>query len=175
MRAVLAVRVPHASRRARGADRRQRWRRPPTGGRGPTGAPAGSDRSLAAWMTPLVACVDELAPLAAVRALVLETGRAVPVVAADGWLLGIVTRTDLIRTADVAGADERDRGPTAGDVMSAFVFTLPPAASIARAAALMAYEGIGQLVVVDDDRRIAGLITATDVARALARAAGYVV
>jgi len=121
-------------------------------------------------MTPAVACVDEEAPLAAIRALLLRTGRAVPVVAADGWLMGIVTSTDVLRTAD-----DGDRDLTAGDVMSAFVFAVPPTASIERAAALMAYEGVAQLVVVDGDRRVAGLVTTGDVARALARGAGYVV
>lgn len=80
-------------------------------------------------------------------------------------LAGIVTRTDVLRSH----GDARAR-----DAMSAAVFVLPIYASVERAAALMAYEGVGQIVVTDDGALV-GVVSALDLVRHYAVEAGYLV
>jgi CBS domain-containing protein len=62
---------------------------------------------------------------------------------------------------------------TAAEVMSGFVFALPATAAIEKAAALMAYEGVGQFVVVGDRGALVGMVSAVDIAWHLAVIAGY--
>jgi len=54
-------------------------------------------------------------------------------------------------------------------------FSLPESATLSRAAAVMAYEGVHQIPVVASDGTIVGLISALDVARWLAQHDGYLV
>ncbi|HKE19272.1 MAG TPA: CBS domain-containing protein [Kofleriaceae bacterium] len=159
------------------------------------------DQGIAQIMTAEVTCVDEGASLDDLRELLLERGlHCVPVVAPEGRPVGVVTQTDLLRTisqieegegteggaAGEAGArlgvSPRSTGRmaavrerTAGDIMTALVFALPVTASVEQAAALMAYEGVEQLVVTSLDGEVAGLVRALDVARSCARSAGYLV
>ena len=103
-------------------------------------------------------------PLADVRKLLAQ--RRIPAVAVvdDAHdLRGIITRTDVLRSPD----------GVAGDVMSGFVFALPADASIERAAALMAYEGVGQIVVTDRDGVLVGMVSALDITRHYALESGY--
>jgi CBS domain-containing protein len=108
-------------------------------------------------------------PLAEVRHLLLS--RRVPAIAVvddDDNLRGLVTRTDVLALGDMADA-------TACDAMSGFVFALPSEASIEQAAALMALEGVGQIVVTRHRGELAGMVSAVDIARHLAVEAGYLV
>lgn len=91
---------------------------------------------------------------------------AIAVVDSRQSLRGIVTRTDVLRSA----ADD-----AAADAMSGFVFALPADASIQRAAALMAYEGVGQVVVTDRKGALVGMVSAVDIARHYALESGYLV
>lgn len=104
-----------------------------------------------------------------VRDLFLKHGiGAAPVIDEHSRPVGILATSDLLAAAD------RLEEATVEDVMTAFVFSLPVRASLGQAAALMAYEGVGQLVVVDDAGSFAGLVTALEVARWMGRTAGYV-
>jgi CBS domain-containing protein len=83
---------------------------------------------------------------------------AIAVVDDDDAVCGLVTRTDVLRaTAEDA---------TARDAMSRFVFSLPASAPIAKAAALIGYEYVGQIVVRDSDGLI-GIVSAVDILRYL--------
>ena len=62
---------------------------------------------------------------------------------------------------------------TAGEAMSHFVFALPREAAIERAAALMAYEGVGQIVVTDRGGALVGIVSALDITRHYAIRSGY--
>ncbi len=105
--------------------------------------------------------------IAALRALLAEgIGGVVVVVDGDGRPRGTITRAE----ADEAPIDE---GATAGDAMSGLLFWLREHAPVAQAAALMAYERIDAVVIVDDDGRLVGMVTAIDVARVCARDSGY--
>jgi CBS domain-containing protein len=81
-------------------------------------------------------------------------------------LRGLITRTDVLCAIDEALA-------TAGDAMTCVVFALPAGANIERAAALMAYEGVGQVVVTGHDGELLGMVSALDVARHYAASSGY--
>jgi CBS domain-containing protein len=59
--------------------------------------------------------------------------------------------------------------------MSHLVYTLDARADIARAAALMAYEHVHQIVITHEDGRPLGLVSALDILGWIARASGYVI
>ncbi len=70
---------------------------------------------------------------------------------------------------------ERLTRTTAGEIMTPLTFTLPVGTPLARAAALMAFEGVHRLVVVDAAGKVVGVLSAIDILRWTARRAGYVV
>jgi CheY-like chemotaxis protein/predicted transcriptional regulator len=131
------------------------------------------DVPVSAVMSRDVLCVPPDMTLAALAELMLGKHVAnAPVCDARGRVVGLVSLSDLARASW-----DRDhaRAACVGDVMMPFVFTLAASASVARAAALMAYEGVGRVVVVEPDGQVAGIVSAVDVMRWLARAEGYVV
>lgn len=93
--------------------------------------------------------------------------RAVPVVDGGGRPVGMVSLGDLARARGGGG------GGRVADVMMSLAFSLPETASLSRAAALMAYEGIHRLPVVGPDGQLAGLVSALDIMRWMARQDGY--
>jgi len=110
--------------------------------------------------------VTEDTPLGEVcRLLVEHRVPAVAVVDDEGDLRGLVTRTDVLRLVDV---DAR-----AIDAMSGFVFALPASASVEKAAALMAYEGVGQVVVTSRTGALLGMVAAIDIVRHFALSTGH--
>ena len=111
--------------------------------------------------------VARATPVAEVRRLLLHHRvPAIAVVEDDGGVCGILTRTDVLRALG-------QRDASAADAMSGFAFTLPAAAYVERAAALMAFEGVGQVLVVDLEGRLVGMVSALDIARHYATLAGY--
>jgi CBS domain-containing protein len=112
-----------------------------------------------------------------------------PVVDADGLLVGIVTDGDLIAEEadihappqiDIFGAivylgsfhkyEERLRkavGATVGDVMTTKVHTVHPDDGVRKAATLMRDHKINRIPVVDDDGKLVGLVTRTDIVHSL--------
>jgi CBS domain-containing protein len=122
---------------------------------------------------------------------------ALPVVDGEGKAIGIVTRSDALEHyyddseaasfAEVTGLLEHNgaaakalprlaRAETmAFDLMTHAVFSMQLTASISSVAALMAYERVHHVVVVDADRNVIGIVSALDIARWLARADGFVV
>lgn len=114
-----------------------------------------------------VAVVIETAPLAEVRDLLVDLRvPAVVVVDRDQTLRGLITRTDVLRCL-------ADRDATASDAMSTYVFSVTSEASIECAAALMAIEGVGQVVITTQDGELLGMVSALDIARHMAIRAGY--
>ena len=112
------------------------------------------------------------ATLAEVRDVMhLEGFRHVPVVDAEGVLVGLMTHRDLLRhvvadKADVPLSARRDRleGIRVGDYMIDEVATTEPSTPIQEAAQLMAEEKYGCLPVVDG-MRLVGILTAYDFVR----------
>jgi CBS domain-containing protein len=117
-----------------------------------------------------VACAGRGDELARLRELLVDRGQhCVPIVGDDGRPVGVVTQSDLLRALG------RDDHASAGAFMTPLVFALPITASIEQAAALMAYEGVDQIVVTGMNGQVAGVVRALDVARRCARSAGYLV
>jgi CBS-domain-containing membrane protein len=110
--------------------------------------------------------------------------------------MGVVGKTDLVREFnETSGGElsesarfivhgyEVDLGPgyhleavrerTVRDIMMPLSFTLPESAPIARAAALMAYEGVHRVVVISPAGNVVGILSSLDVLGWLARESGY--
>ncbi len=153
---------------------------------------------LSAVMTAPPHCVAPEASVGAVTALLLEQGiSAVPVVDPRGRAVGILSKTDVLRL--YGGEDEwpralrapneagmgleigygNDSDPIAArpvsDVMTRLVFALGSEASLSRAAALMAYEGVHRIVVCGPDGSALGIVSSLDILRWVARRDGYIV
>ncbi len=100
------------------------------------------------------------------RLLVRHRVPALAVIDDVNHLRGLVTRSDALRAFDESLA-------TAGDAMTCMVFALPAGANIERAAALMAYEGVGQVVVTGRGGELVGMVSALDVARHYPATSGF--
>lgn len=112
------------------------------------------------------AIVEETTPITELVDLLVQLRvPALAVVDSDKNLRGLVTRTDVL------GADTN--ALVAGDIMSGFVFALPLTATIEQAAALMAHECVGQILVTTAGGELAGMLSSLDVARYVAVHAGY--
>ncbi|MDB4954943.1 MAG: hypothetical protein JWO36_2512 [Myxococcales bacterium] len=108
--------------------------------------------------------VDLATPLVEVRRLLVAYRvPAVAVFDASERLRGVVTRTDVL------GAKTEG---VAADVMSAFVFALPATSSVMKAAALVGYESVGQVLVTDGAGKLLGIVSAIDIVRYFAVTAG---
>ena len=118
-------------------------------------------------MTGDVVCVEPDLGLADLTELLLELhiGGA-PVVDDECRPLGVVSRSDLIAVSD--------RSATVASIMMPMAFTLPETASLSRAAALMAFEGVHRIPVVSSDGRVVGIVSSLDIARWLAQNDGYI-
>lgn len=137
-------------------------------------------------MTPDVVTVPPETPVLAIAHLLAERGiSAVPVLAPDGALLGIVTEADLIRR--LAGAEDkpagwfarlfanealqaeryaRTHGTTAAEIMTEAVASVEPETPATVVAAMMEERGIRRVVVVRDGK-LAGIVSRADLLRAL--------
>lgn len=129
-------------------------------------------------MTMPVVTVTEAMPFRDLAALLYARDiGAVPVVAPDGPVLGVVSRPDLIpKAAGLAadagpcpafGARRRERrravARTAGELMAAPAITVAPQATVELAACLMHRHRIGRLPVISPRTgRLAGIVTRSD-------------
>jgi CBS domain-containing protein len=127
------------------------------------GAPdLGADAPISTIMTRKVAAVRADTDVSEARARMLERGvSGLPVVNNWGRAIGVISKTDLVEH-EVTG--ERGRA-TVGDLMMPLVFALPPDSSISHAAALMAFEGVHRIIVVDRGGYLVGLVSTMDVVR----------
>jgi CBS domain-containing protein len=108
-------------------------------------------------MTRSVLSVGPHDTVEAATATLVETGvSGLPVLDAEGRLVGVVSQTDLLRPPASASVEE---------VMMPVTFTLRETDSLARAAALMAAEQIHRIPIVDADGRVLGIVTTLDVVR----------
>jgi CBS domain-containing protein len=136
-------------------------------------------------MTRDVMCVRQDVPLDGLALLLLERGiSGVPVVDEEGAPMGMVTKTVLLRAlrSDV-DPDDEDHGPrldslrriTVAEVMTPLVLSLPEDATVERAAAVMAFEGVHRVPITSTGGTLVGLLSTIDIVRRMARTAGYVI
>jgi CBS domain-containing protein len=158
------------------------------------GGVAPEEATVAGIMTRAVYCVRPDVGIDLLATLFLEHSvSGFPVVDPAGRPVGIVSKTDLLRYFhDHAGDLTSDRdedevlaelgggfhavrvmGASTRDIMMPIVFALAEDAPIARAAALMAGEGVHRLPILDGDGKVCGILSSLDIVRWLAVEAGY--
>jgi acetoin utilization protein AcuB len=111
-------------------------------------------------------------PLAAVALLKCGDFRRLPVVNDEGRLVGIVARNDLevfLSQAESPGIIKRQH--RVDQVMNQNVATVPPDCPLEEAAILMVEHKIGSLPV-EEDGRVVGIITETDIFKQFAAVLG---
>jgi CBS domain-containing protein len=122
-------------------------------------------------MTRDVICVTPEATRGELLKVLLSKGiSGVPVIDEDGRPLGVASKTDVLR-----GLGAEDANARAADIMTPVTLAMPEHASIARAAALMAYERVHRVIVIGPAGNVVGLVSTIDVLRWLAREDGYAV
>ena len=113
-----------------------------------------------------VQCVTADVSLPALASCLLDGGYSgAPVVDDGGAPVGVVSKTDLIRYGVSPDGCVRD-------IMTPMSFTLHEDQSVSRASALMAYEGIHRLPVVDTPGKVVGLLSSLDILHWLACKSG---
>jgi CBS domain-containing protein len=114
--------------------------------------------------------VGESAPLErAVRLLEEHEISGLPVVDADGALVGMISQTDVIRARATEHLWSRWPSLRVRHLMHSPVLTADPAMTIEEAAQIMEDAHVHRLVVVADDQVTPiGIISTSDVVRALA-------
>jgi acetoin utilization protein AcuB len=110
--------------------------------------------------------------MAAMMKLKFHGFRHLPVVDADGSLVGIVDRADLELFLSEAGSPSiMKRQHRVDQAMTHEVVTVPPDCPLEEAATLMVEHKIGSLPVVDAGK-VAGIITETDIFKQFAAVLG---
>jgi len=127
--------------------------------------------TVAELMTPDPIVIDESAALdEAVRLLEENEISGLPVVDADGVLVGVISQTDIVRARAVAHLWNRWPGLRVRHLMHSPALTADRAMSMEDAARIMEHAHVHRLIVVDDDQlKPVGVISTTDLVRALAR------
>jgi CBS domain-containing protein len=109
-----------------------------------------------------VHCVTEDVTVSALASSLLDGGiSGAPVVDDQGRPIGVVSKTDLLRQ----GVTPDDR---VKDIMTPMSFTLQEDQTVSKASALLAYEGIHRLPVVDAEGIVVGILSSLDILHWLA-------
>jgi len=127
--------------------------------------------------TPAITVAPKTTVRAALRLLDAHGITAMPVVAPDGELVGVVSEADLVR--DAVHPDTRTQmvpiritewapARTVGDVMSTYALTVSSDADLADAVDLMTSTVVKSLPVVDKGK-VVGVVSRKDVVHVLAR------
>lgn len=143
----------------------------------PPRAPPDASRLAATAVTPVAAimtrgvlCIGhDVRADAAMTFLLDHALGAAPVVDDAGRAIGMLTKADVVRALR---DDDRAR---ARDAMSTLVLSVAESESIEVVAAFMAFEGMHHVLVLDDDRRVIGIVSSLDVVRWLACELGYAI
>jgi CBS domain-containing protein len=153
------------------------------GGPGPAGEHGGGgarhsrgwSRKVGDVMTTSVVTVDRITPYKEIaRLLAAHRISGVPVVMMGRVVAGVVTEADLLRAQAAIARHLRSgarpswwpgrRHPalTAGELMTSPAVTIGPGATVPAAARLMSARHLRRLPVVDEDGRIAGIVSRRD-------------
>ena len=121
-------------------------------------------------MSREVACVKADLSVDELEEILIDKGiSGTPVVDQLGKPIGIVSKTDLLHRKGTSSLD----GLKVKDVMMRTAYCIAENEPIARAAGLMAYEGVHRLPVVGTDGTVIGVVSPLDIMRWLARQYGY--
>lgn len=122
-------------------------------------------------MAPKVVTIDGGATAEEGASLMANSKCGCLVVVRGGTALGIVTERDMVRKILAVGADPSK--VLVSDVMSTPLIQIGPKAEVVEAAEKMSEYLVRRLVVVDETGTLVGLITASDIAKELARRQEY--
>lgn len=102
--------------------------------------------------------VNKLSPEDKVSTIkdIFDSYTGAPVVDARGVLVGVVSKKDLNKT-----------GETVGDIMTKKVVAMRPTAKVIDAASLMLKYKVHRVPVVDNEKKVLGIVTRTDVFESL--------
>jgi CBS-domain-containing membrane protein len=139
-----------------------------------------------------VGCVtEEMTEEELLTFFVARAVHAAPVLGAGGALSGFVSLVDVQRhrarahdaepRVELRGGGGYALGPgfhmqtgrTVADIMTSPAIFVDASAQLTQAAALMAFEGVSRLPVVNAERRVVGVLSALDLLRWMARQDGY--
>jgi CBS-domain-containing membrane protein len=99
---------------------------------------------------------------------------ALPVVDGTGHMIGVVSSSDvLVAEAESNSAAERQRlieGTAVQEIMTPRPYTIAPEAGVREAAQQMLYGEVHRLFVTAADDAVVGVVSTTDIVRAVARA-----
>jgi len=94
--------------------------------------------------------------------------RHIPVLSPDQMLLGIVSDRDLLRYANVLERKEGARLPdSVRQIMTSKVLVATATTEIREIAQVMLHERISAMPIIDEMKRPAGMLTVTDILRAI--------
>jgi CBS domain-containing protein len=113
--------------------------------------------------TEVIAVSRETGLRDAARLMFRNRVSGLPIVDDAGALVGIITEADFLRLEVERHEGTRGNGDTVGDVMSRGVVTVSPNVEIYEAAKIMAVQEIKRLPVVDEDNRLLGVISRSDI------------
>ncbi|MFF8864782.1 CBS domain-containing protein [Streptomyces sp. NPDC015139] len=143
----------------------------------------GSPHRVSDVMTRSVITVGRETPVKAVMERLAERQiSAVPVVEEDGRVMGVVSEADLLPKRGLQDSSmDPGRGPqpseqlkagaaTAGELMSAPALTVPPDATLAEAARIMARQEVKRLPVVTREGILQGVVSRSDLLKVFLRA-----
>lgn len=116
---------------------------------------------------PPITISDEAPMSAADRLLREQDVSGLAVVDRSGSLVGVVSRTDILRLASDSAISAWP-GLRVGSAMTSPAVTIGPAATLAEAAARLEANGVHRLVVVGDDSLPIGIFSTADLVRAVA-------
>ena len=123
------------------------------------------------WMSAPAVVIPPVVPVAAALGFMERRQiRRLPVVD-YGRLVGIVTRNDLVAAIGRGRPDRRTGEKAVDELMAKKPITVHPEETLERAAEIMLRNRISGLPVVDEER-VVGIITESDVFRALCRMLG---
>ncbi|MCQ8770526.1 CBS domain-containing protein [Streptomyces telluris] len=143
----------------------------------------GTQRTVSDVMTQTVVAVSRGAPYKEIaRTLAEWKVSAVPVLAGEGRVIGVVSEADLLPKeqykdrgpADVAGPDQlsdlaKAAARTAADLMSTPAVTVHADATVAEAARIMARKGVKRLPVIDAEGKLTGIVSRADLLKVYLR------
>ena len=93
-----------------------------------------------------------------------------PIVSEDGTIHGVISDRDLLRdaVADVIASDAMPlKQRRVRDLISPRLLTAGPDTEIAQIARVLYEEHVGSLPLIDEDKNLVGLITRSDILKAI--------
>jgi CBS domain-containing protein len=121
-------------------------------------------------MTRRVVLIRDQIPMSEVRSIALEYDyNGFPVITADGRLIGMITKGDLLRALLAALADPSVWDQPVTQWMAHGVLALRPTDSLESAVTYMVDSGLRSLPVIDDEARVVGIVSRNDLVTAVER------